>query len=168
MQPLIVLTARVCKRQPPMPSWSAQAHTVRQTFLAKAAEATEGHPLRGAWAAIKHATQRGHLPSFPWRFNSASGVTPQGPSARARPSALDKGPCTGHVALRGALTAEVKARPDAKKARDARAKARGAQGAAPARRRPQGGVPPRPLPCGRGRGAARPGLDRRPAGADVS
>ena len=57
----------------------------------------------------------------------------------------------GHVGLSEALAAEVKARPDAKKAlaREARAQAQssqGAQGAAPARRCacPLGGVPPPP------------------------
>ena len=95
----------------------------------------------------------------------------RGDSARALVqglSALNEDLFAGHAGLRDALTAEVKARSDAKKApalaRDVRAQAQGAGGAAPARRRPPrptpGGYHPRPLQYQEGFRAceARPGL----------
>ena len=64
MQPLTVLTAQVCKRQPPVHVILECPGTqpVWQLALAKAAEAMEGHPMQGAWTAMNEAAQRGHLP----------------------------------------------------------------------------------------------------------
>ena len=152
MQPLIVLTAQVRKRHPPMLSWSAQVHNViwcgRQPWLEqlKLWKATR---CRGPGLLChrqpKWVTCWDPQPSFPrleverrLRGDSTQDLVQE-------PSGLNKGLCTGHVGLRDALIADVKTRLDDKKslAKDVRAlgQAQGTHGAAPARRRPRGGVP---------------------------
>ena len=122
---------------------------VWQAALAKAAASMEGHPLQGTWAAMTLAAQKQHLLGSTAAFPMEVEQRLQGDSTRALVqglSALNEDLFKGHVGLSEALAAEVKARPDAKKAlaRAARTQAQGAPGAAPARRFPLGGEPPPP------------------------
>ena len=94
-------------------------HPVKQTSLAKAAEAMEGRPLQGAWAVMTQAAQRGHLLGSTAIFPLEVEHRLRGDSTRALvqgPSGLNGDLLTGHDGLRDALAAEVKARSDAKKA----------------------------------------------------
>ena len=128
---------------------------VWQTALAKAAEAMEGHPVQGAWAAMPQAAQRDHLLGSTAAFPLEVEQRVRGDSTRALVqglSSLNENLFAGHAGLRDALTAEVKARSDAKKAlaRAVRSQAQ-LQGA-------QGGITPTHCSSRRNSGPVKPGL----------
>ena len=147
MKPLTVLTCPGVQETSTAPHIILECpgtHPVWQSALDKADDDMEGHPMQGAWTstAMTEAAQRGHLMGSTAIFPLEVEQRLRGNSTKALVQglfALDRDLTNGHAALIDALAAEVKARPDAKKAmvRAVRAQAQGAQGAAPVRRPPK-------------------------------